>query len=180
LNLPLIGKSGTGKYTIATEIAKSGYKICDNQLINHSIFALLNYDGFTPIPEYAWVAIRGIRENILGFLANETSNNYILTNVLGDIDRDHKIFNRVEQVARTRNSIFVPVKLVISEEENIKRVQNKDRLLKFKSIDTADVYNQVLINIDHPNMLTLDVSLLAKEEAASEILAHINKIRNKK
>jgi DUF438 domain-containing protein len=176
----LIGKSGTGKFTIATEIAKSGYKICDNQLINYSIFSLLNYDGFSLIPEYAWVAIRGIRENILGFLANEMSNNYILTNVLGEIERDYKIFDQVEQMAHKRGSIFVPVKLVISEEENIKRIQNKDRLVKFKSIDTADVYNQVLINIDHPNMLTLDASLLAKEEAASEILAHINKIRNKK
>ena len=38
--LYLIGTSGTGKYTIATEIAKNNYRICDNQLINHSIFAL--------------------------------------------------------------------------------------------------------------------------------------------
>lgn len=174
--LYLIGKSGTGKYTIATEIAKSGYRVCDNQLINYSIFSLLNYDGYTAIPEYAWDAIAGIRENILGFLASELENNYILTNVLGEIDHDHQIFDQVETVALKRGSIFVPVKLVISEEENIRRIQNKDRLLKFKSIDTADVYNQVLINIDHPNMLILDVSMLAREEAASKILAHINKI----
>lgn len=91
--LYLIGTSGTGKYTIATEIAKRGYRICDNQLINHSIFALLNYDGFTQIPEYAWKAISGIRENILSFLANEPDNNYVLTNVLGDVDRDYQIFD---------------------------------------------------------------------------------------
>jgi dephospho-CoA kinase len=29
----LIGKPGTGKYTISQELAKSGYVICDNQLV---------------------------------------------------------------------------------------------------------------------------------------------------
>ena len=40
----LIGYAGTGKYTIAKELEKSGYVICDNQLINNPINALLNYD----------------------------------------------------------------------------------------------------------------------------------------
>lgn len=172
----LIGTSGTGKYTIATEIAKNGYKICDNQLINYSIFTLLNYNGFNEIPEYAWEAIRGIRENILGFLENEPDNNYVLTNVLGNIDRDYKIFEQVETVALKRGSIFVPVKLIISEEENIRRIQNEDRLLKLKSIDPEDAKAQILINIKHPNLLTLDVTKLSRKEAASEIFAHINKI----
>ena len=34
----LIGKSGSGKYTIAKELAKHGYIICDNQLINYPVF----------------------------------------------------------------------------------------------------------------------------------------------
>ncbi|MEY4463771.1 MAG: hypothetical protein RLZZ81_742 [Pseudomonadota bacterium] len=42
----LIGKPGTGKYTIAKELVESVYIICDNQLINNPIFALLGYDGF--------------------------------------------------------------------------------------------------------------------------------------
>ncbi|HJD62051.1 MAG TPA: hypothetical protein LFW14_00310 [Rickettsia endosymbiont of Degeeriella rufa] len=41
------------KYTIAKELSKSGYIICDNQLINNPIFALLEYDGFKEIPELA-------------------------------------------------------------------------------------------------------------------------------
>lgn len=178
--LYLIGTSGTGKYTIATEIAKRGYKICDNQLINHSIFTLLNYDGFTQIPEYAWEAIRGIRDNILDFLTNELDNNYVLTNVLGDIDYDYKIFDQVETVALKRGSVFVPVKLIISEEENIRRIQNQDRLLKLKSVDPKDAKAQILIKVEHPNLLTLDVTKLLKEDAANIIFGHISKIQNKK
>lgn len=177
--LYLIGKSGTGKYTIAKEIAKAAkYIVCDNQLINHSIFSLLKYDGLTHVPEYAWNAIGGIRKIILDFITKIPENNYILTNVLGEVAGDHEIFDRVEQVATARNSIFVPVKLIISIEENIKRIQNKDRLAKLKSIDVEDVNNQSLINIAHHNLLTLDVSELSKEKAASKILLHIEKIQN--
>ncbi|MCC8400282.1 MAG: hypothetical protein LN563_06965 [Rickettsia endosymbiont of Platyusa sonomae] len=55
----LIGKPGTGKYTIAKEIARAGYSICDNQHINNPIFSLLNYDGLTPIPRLPQFLLRG-------------------------------------------------------------------------------------------------------------------------
>lgn len=38
ITLYLIGFAGTGKYTIAKELAKVGYKLVDNHLINNSIF----------------------------------------------------------------------------------------------------------------------------------------------
>ena len=49
----LIGKPGVGKYTIAKELETYEYIICDNQLINNSIFSLLQYDGFKEIPSFA-------------------------------------------------------------------------------------------------------------------------------
>lgn len=129
----LIGKPGTGKYTIAKELSKSGYIICDNQLINNPIFALLEYDGFKEIPEFAWKYIRKIRDNIFEFISCEHSNNYVLTNVLGEIERDHKLFKQVENMALQRDSLFVPVKLLISKEENKIRVANPERALRYKS-----------------------------------------------
>ncbi|MCC8418982.1 MAG: hypothetical protein LN590_05450 [Rickettsia endosymbiont of Glossina mortisans submortisans] len=90
----LIGKPGTGKYTIAKELSKSGYVICDNQLINNPIFALLQYDGFKKIPEFAWDTIRRIRDNVFEFIMKEPFNNYILTNVLEDNQGDHKLFKQ--------------------------------------------------------------------------------------
>ncbi|WP_341756738.1 MULTISPECIES: hypothetical protein [unclassified Candidatus Tisiphia] len=157
----LIGKPGTGKYTIAKEIAKAGYSICDNQHINNPIFALLNYDGLTPIPEFAWDAIGLIREGIFNFLSQEISNNYVLTNCLYEVDGDRKLFNQVQQLAANRKSVFIPIKLLISAEENIKRIQHLDRLPRYKSIDVQDVYPEYpLIQISHPNLFELDVTNL--------------------
>lgn len=68
----LIGKPGVGKYTIAKELAKNGYIICDNQLANNPIFTLLNYDGFSSIPEYAWDEIAKIRTVLFDFIEQET------------------------------------------------------------------------------------------------------------
>jgi len=177
--LYLIGKPGTGKYTIASEIAKDGYIISDNQLNNNPIFALLKYDGLTQIPEFAWDSISGIRNSVFDFLCNEPNNNYVLTNVLLDSEGDYRLFDQVLEVARKRNSIFVPVKLLISKEENVRRIQNEDRLLKYKSIDVNDAYSdQSLINIEHPNLLTLDVTELNAQDAARAILLHVKTIQN--
>jgi len=165
----LIGRPGTGKYSIAKEIAKSGYTICDNQLINNPIFALLNYDGLTPVPEYAWNTIEQIRESVFNFLSIITDGNYVLTNVLYDDDCGRKCFDQVKQMASKRGSLFVPVKLLISKEENIKRIQNPERLARYKSINIADAVSEAsLINIS--NAFELDVTELSAIEAADEIL----------
>ncbi|MCC8398503.1 MAG: hypothetical protein LN569_04340 [Rickettsia endosymbiont of Labidopullus appendiculatus] len=171
----LIGKPGTGKYTIAQEIAKTGYSICDNQHINNPIFSLLNYDGLTPIPEFAWDAIGRIRDSIFNFLSQEIVNNYVFTNCLYEVEGDHELFNQVQQLAVNRRSVFIPVKLLISQEENIKRIQQLDRLLRYKSIDVQDVYPEYpLIQISHPNLFEFDVTNLSASEAARRILQHVN------
>lgn len=62
----LIGKPGVGKYTIAEELAaKHGFIVCDNQLVNHPIFELLQYNGYATIPDFAWDSIDRIRTEIL-------------------------------------------------------------------------------------------------------------------
>jgi len=170
----LIGKPGTGKYTIAKELSKSGYIICDNQLINNPIFALLQYDGFSKIPEFAWEAIYYIRNNVFDFITKEPLNNYILTNVLEENVGDHNLFKQVEEMASKRNSLFMSVKLLISEEENKKRINTPERALRYKSLRVEG--NAELINITHPNMLEMDVSDLTAVAAAEKILEHINKL----
>ena len=174
--LYLIGKPGTGKYSIAKEISKYGYTICDNQLINNPIFALLNYDGLatTIIPGYAWDAITKIRNSVFDFLNHKTYGDYVLTNVLNEDAGDRALFAQVMKMASDRGSLFIPVKLLISEEENIKRIQNPDRLSRYKSTDTADIATQTpLLHISHPNLLELDVTTLSTRQAARIILTHV-------
>ena len=173
----LIGKPGTGKYTIAKELAKFGFVICDNQLINNPIFTLLNYDGFSKIPEIGWDAIGHIRDAVFDFLAIEQEHNYVLTNCLYENDGDRRCYAQVESMALKRGSLFIPVKLLISEEENLKRITKPSRRDRWKSIDPQDVYHaESLITIEHLHLLALDVSELSASQAAEEILKHVQRL----
>lgn len=174
----LIGHPGTGKYTIAQSLSSFGFIVCDNQLINNPIFALLNYDGFSLIPDLGWDAIGRIRSVIFDFLSIERKHNYILTNCLYDNNPgDYECYRQVELMALKRESLFIPVKFQISEEENLKRIVEPSRKERWKSIDPQDVYQRKsLITIKHRNLLELDVSNLSAAEAAEKILKHIEKL----
>jgi hypothetical protein len=174
----LIGRSGTGKYTIAKELAKSGYRIADNQLINNPIFELLSYDGFGNIPDIAWEAIGKIRTAILDFIALDLHNNYVLTNELLEDEGDHHCYTQVKQTANKRNALFVPVKLHITLEENARRIVNPDRALRYKSLALDENSTRPLINIADPNLLELDVTSLSAQHAANVILEFIHGIAN--
>lgn len=173
----LTGKPGVGKYTIAQALAKSGFVICDNQLINNPIFELLNYDGLTKIPEFAWDAIARIRKEIFKFLTQEHVHNYVLTNNLSENEGDRLVYEEVLQLCEKRGSLFVPVRFLISEEEHLKRVTNPSRRNRWKSIDPNDVYDKnPLLKIEHPNYFELDVSDLSAEIAAEKILEHVKNL----
>ncbi|MFN7038502.1 MAG: hypothetical protein ACK4OM_02905 [Alphaproteobacteria bacterium] len=171
----ITARPGTGKYTIAKALAKDyGFRICDNQLINNPILELLNYDGFTEVPEFAWVSIRKIRSAVWEFIANEKNNSYILTNNLFEYEGDRKLYEQVKQIALGRGSLFIPVRLTITEEEHLKRVTQPERRKRWKSIDPKEVYNEMpLLQIHDPELLNLEVTNLSPEEAAEQIVEHV-------
>ncbi|HFL2713442.1 TPA: GNAT family N-acetyltransferase [Legionella pneumophila] len=175
----LIGKSGVGKYTVAKALEKHGFILCDNQLINYPIFSLLQYDRKQSIPDYAWEIIAKIRDTIFEFISKEASHNYVLTNVLGDIPRDHKLFIEVQSLAEKRLSLFVPIKMNCDIDENIKRIQDASRKTRYKSMDIQDVYKQKIIQLTHPNLLEIDVTALTPQDVVSFILKHIETISSK-
>lgn len=175
----LFGHTGTGKYTISQELMKQDFIICDNQLINNPIFSLLNYDGYRKIPEFAWNAIGRIRTAVLDFMAMEHKHNYVLTNCLYENEGDRDCYLQVEAMALKRDSIFIPVKLLISEEENLRRIMEPSRRARWKSIDPQDVYQRKeLLHVGHPHLLTLDVSALSAAQVVIEILEHVFKLKN--
>jgi hypothetical protein len=130
----LIGRHGMGKYTICLEFAKHGYKICDNQLINNSIFSLLDFNEFEKIPDQVWETIEKIRKVVFDFIADKSNKNYILTNCLYDVEYDYGIYDQVLEISKRQKSLFIPVKLFISSrDEHLKRIQNPERKLRYKS-----------------------------------------------
>ena len=175
----LTGKPGVGKYTIAKELAaKHGFIICDNQLINNTIFALLAYDGYAKIPDFAWEVIGNIRRCVFTFLAKERYNSYILTNNLYEDEGDRECYEQVQNMAKIRGSVFVPVRLLIDQDDHLRRVTNPSRRDRLKSIDPEDVYDETpLLTISHPNLLEVNVSNLSPEDAAVVIINHITKLK---
>ena len=173
----LIGKPGTGKYTIAQELAKFGFIVCDNQLINNPIFTLLNYDGFSKIPEIGWDAIGRIRTAVFDFISIEQNHNYVLTNCLYEDEGDRRCYSQAESMALKRGSLFIPVKLLISEEEHLKRITEPSRRARWKSIDPQDVYQtEPLIVIEHPHLFELDISQFSAAQVAEKILKHTQRL----
>jgi len=178
ITLYLIGFSGTGKYTIATEISKAGYKVVDNHLINNPIFSLLEGDGVTPIPKRAWHFISKIRSAIFDFVSEDPYSNYVFTNELCETPGDREIYRQVQEVAEKRNSLFIPVKLTISVEERRKRITNPERRLRFKSINPSELdEDKSLIHIDHPHLLEINVTHLSPCDSAVHILHHVIKMK---
>lgn len=173
----LIGRPGTGKYTIAKELEKFGFIVCDNQLINNPIFTLLNYDGFSKIPEIGWNAIGQIRTAVFDFIAIEQQHNYVLTNCLYEDEGDRKCYLQVESMAFKRGALFIPIKLLISEEEHLRRITEPSRRTRWKSIDPQDVFQtKPLITINHPHLFELDVSVLSATQTAEKILNHMQRL----
>lgn len=169
--LYLIGRSGTGKYTIAKELEKHGFKIADNHLVNNPIFALLDLESVPSIPAVAWEAIAKIRDSVFDFISKEPKNNYVLTNVLLEDEGDHNLFKQVQEMAEQRGSLFIPVRLHLSKEENARRIQIPERALRFKSTQIEDCeYQKSLIQVSHPNLMDIDVNHLTAEAVAQKIL----------
>lgn len=180
ITLYLIGFAGTGKYTIAKELAETSYKLIDNHLINNPIFSLLDIDGATPIPKKAWDAIHKIREAVLDFVVQDRRHNYVLTNELLEDDYDHSLFNQVKQLSEDRGSLLIPIILVVSDEEHQKRMTNPQRKDRLKETTyPAERFKKGLISIDHPNLMTLDVSDLTPRESAETIKALVGNILEK-
>ena len=177
LILNLIGRSGSGKYTIAKHLEKYGFKIVDNHLINNPIFSLLDLDSVTPIPDFAWETISRIRASIFDFMSKEYKHNYVLTNELLEDEGDHQCFKQVQEMAERRGSLFVPIRFHVSKEENARRIQMPERALRFKSTRIDDAAcEKPLIQVSHPNLMDIDINDLTAETVAQKILEAIQQL----
>jgi dephospho-CoA kinase len=167
----LIGRSGSGKYTIAKQLEKHGFKIVDNHLINNPIFSLLDLSGGVPIPDLAREHTAQIRASVFGFISKEHTHNYVLTNELLQEEVHYKVFTQVQEMAEQRGSLFVPIRLHLSREENARRIQMPERALRHKTTQIDErAYQQSLISVNHPNMMDIDVNHLTAESVAQKIM----------
>ena len=177
----LIGFAGTGKYTIAKQICRLTYaRLVDNHLINNPVFSLIRADGKTPLPESVWEKTWAIRHIVLDVIKDisPAEFSFVFTNELIDGYRDdQKLFSEIVELAASRNSKLVPVRLLCDEGELCKRVQSSDRSARFKDTNADNARNKIrsykLLSIKHAQLLDLDVTSLSALEAAEAIIASI-------
>jgi len=180
----LMGFPGTGKLTIAKEIcAQADMRLVDNHLICNPVFSVIENDGKSPLPECVWSNVAKIRDVVFDTLVglSPAKHNFILTNVLTRNDReDAVIFQKVFAMAKARKSQFIPVRLIIEERENLKRVVSPERKLNMKHIKPEGLLrvrkdNGVFLS-GHENEFTLDVTHLPAQDAAKAILENVIKL----
>ncbi|MBW8310000.1 MAG: AAA family ATPase [Candidatus Paracaedibacteraceae bacterium] len=179
----LIGFAGTGKFTIAQEIAKlTNSKIVDNHLINNPILNLINTDEDSPLSDLVWHKIGEIRQIILDTIETiaPLDSNFIFTNELIEgCVADEQIFSKIATLAQRRQSTFLPVRLECSEEELCRRILFENRKERLKDTNPKNAQekhkNFTILKPTAYTFLTLDVTHLSAEQAAHIILDHINR-----
>lgn len=179
----LIGYTGTGKYTIAKEIAaNTGAVVVDNHLINNPVFSVVGADGIKLLPTGVWQKIEGIRRIVFETIAElaQPEASFILTNELyEEKSGDRRLYENVATLAAQRKTLFVPVILHCEPEELYRRVASPQRAERFKlrNVEYAreNIRTYKLLHIEHPDYLELDVTHLSPMQAAQAIIAHVEK-----
>lgn len=174
----LLGFSGTGKYTIACELArKTTLKLVDNHLINNPVFSLIQQDGITPLPPVVWEKTQAIRDVVLDTILTLSPPHFsfVFTNDASDKDpADHRLYKQVEDLAAARNSRYLPVRLICDEDELCRRIVSADRRTRMKCVNAQQLRSRLreddVLKPAHPAAFTLDVTQLSAAQAADAIL----------
>ena len=134
----LLGYPGVGKRTVGSHLAEllDGVLV-DNQLINTPLLTLFKWDGKFPIPMEIWERVGPIREAVLGTIEDlaPKSNSYVFTNVLKDDEDGALQYDRIRLLAQRRGSLFLSVMLDCDVEEQVRRIDNPDRVARLKGSD---------------------------------------------
>jgi hypothetical protein len=179
----LIGYGGTGKYTIAKEIAAlTGAVVVDNHLINNPVFSVVEADGIRLLPAGVWQKIEGIRRIVLDTIAEmaQPEASFIFTNELyEEKSADRRLFEDIATLATNRKALFVPVILRCEPEEVYRRVASSERAERFKLRNVEHTRENIrsykLLRVEHPNCLELEVTHLSPIQAAQAIIVHMEK-----
>lgn len=157
----LIGYAGTGKYTIAKELAAlTGAVLVDNHLINHLVFSGLGADGKTPLPASVWPKIESIRRIVLDTIAEvaRPEARFLFTNVIYEgKPMDRRWYEDVTLLATQRQARLVPLILRCDPEELCRRVISTERAMRFKETSADRTREKMrtyqLFRVHHPNCL---------------------------
>ena len=177
----LYGAPACGKLTIARELSHhQNLFLLDNHHFNDVVmpFVDLNENSLPDIND-AIYKIRSLALDILKKYKKSTSSGFIFTNVLLESDSDKKAVLELQQFADEIEAQFVPIHLTCSLDVLIQRVQNDERKTKGKLTDPEILKSflayQKMIDIEHPNKITLDTSDISVSQTIEKIIYNLEK-----
>jgi hypothetical protein len=182
----LLGAPGTGKYTIAREMAQlADLRLVDNHLINNPLFSIVRQDGKTKLPPRIWDNVAKIWEAVADTMVHISPPHFsfILTNALFDHDADdRKHMENMRRVATERKGMYVPIRLVITDvAEHVRRITaaGRNERMKETNAEAPDRYAaREVLKTRYPEEFTLDVTRLEAAEAARRILDHVASLKS--
>lgn len=175
----LLGLPGTGKYTVAKEIAaRADFRIIDNHLINNPVFTVVRVDGKTALPRAVWKHAADIGRVVFECIRTLSPPHFsfVLTNALyHDQPEDHTWFDNIVGLAKERGATFLPVRLILPDTaEHARRLTDPQREFRMKETDPAAPERYAakeVLNPNHPHVMTLDVTNLSAAAVAEKILS---------
>ncbi|HYN56877.1 MAG TPA: hypothetical protein VES03_06745 [Motilibacterales bacterium] len=180
----LLGSPGVGKRAVAEALsARTGALVLDNHRINLPIMSLFDWDGSQRLPPEVWAYVEAIRSAVLDALAEVAPRDasYVLTNAL-EVGYE-AWFDRIEGIAHTRGSVFVPVLLECELEEQLRRVGSEDRVVRLKLSDPEYAREFIagteFFRPSGPDALVVDTTHRSADDAAALIAEHVGRIAAK-
>lgn len=177
----LLGSPGVGKRTVAEALHRlTGAVVLDNHRINLPIMSLFDWDGSERLPPGIWDYVDRIRDSVLDALEDLAPRDlsYVLTNA---VEVTHLAwFERIERIAASRGSVFVPVLLECELEEQARRVASEDRVVRLKLSDPEAarefIESSEFYRPTGPNSLVLDTTHRSPDESARLVAEHVARV----
>jgi hypothetical protein len=134
----MLGYPGVGKRTVGSHLVDllDGVLV-DNQLINFPLLTLFKWDGKSLLPKEIWERVVPIREAVLGTIEDlaPKSLSYVFTNPLADDANGASQYEQIRSLAHRRGSLFISVMVDCEVDEQVRRIDTPDRVVRLKGSD---------------------------------------------
>jgi hypothetical protein len=154
-------------------------RLVDNHYINNPIFRPIDVDGLGPLPAGTWDRVGEVRDAVVRTIEELSPKDwsFIFTNDLIELPEDRAWVDRLAAVARRRDSVFIPVRLICEVEELSRRIVSPERRALMKGV-SADwirrrIATEAVLDPGLPSTITLDITSMPPDQAADHILTHL-------
>jgi len=173
----LIGPPGVGKYTVGTIIAeRTGARLVDNHYAINPIFALIEQDGRTPLPDPLWQQVGKVRSAVLETIAafSPPDWSFVFTHAASDHPSDAGTCREILSASERRGARVLVARLSCAPDELARRVLSPERRSRMKEMDPeAARANAVapLFDPGHANVVDIDTTTKTALDVADIVIA---------